>query len=289
MARMPYMSLLERILKISFGASYQVDEGIRNIKKEIRSSKKVILNNIPLSLVQELLPLLKDKKVSISLKEAEFDQSIGDEIGGISYHDADIQAGYGDENMHFGCIVLPKIIFDVIWNEDGIQDIAGIKTSSCLKCDLRVNLCKNVEEYGERVCVGTVFNAEEGIRHIKENLKKSFKAIINYLPDYLIEELLPYFKGKEIHIMMPYGHRIHADVRNIPQSRVARKLIKPQLKIHDQHDVMGGGICLPHIHYGIAWKDDKILEIRSLEVEECVHCMVKKHLFAWSFGKRIGS
>jgi hypothetical protein len=283
------MSLLERILKISFGASYQVDEGIRNIKKEIRSSKKVILNNIPLSLVQELLPLLKDKKVSISLKEAEFDQSIGDEIGGISYHDADIQAGYGEENMHFGCIVLPKMIFDVIWNEDGIQDIAGIKTSSCLKCDLRVNLCNNVEEYGETVCVGTVFNAEEGIRHIKENLKKSSKAIINYLPDYLIEELLPYFKGKKIHIMMPYGHRIHADVRNIPQSRVARKLIKPQLKIHDHHDVMGGGICLPHIHYGIAWKDDKILEIRSLEVEECVHCMVKKHLFAWSFGKRISS
>lgn len=283
------MSLLERILKLSFGASYQVDEGIRNIKKEIRSSKKVILNNIPVSLVQELLPLLKSKNVSISLKENEYDPSIGDEIGGISYHDADIHAGYGDKNMHFGCIVLPKIIFDVIWNEDGIQDISGFKTSSCLKCDLRINLCDNAAEYGQGVCVGAVFNAEDGLRHIKENLQKSSKAIINYLPDYLIEELLPYLKGKKIHIMMPHGHRVHADVKNIPQSRVARKLIKPHLKIHDHHDVMGGGICLPHIHYGIAWKDDKILEIRTAEVEECVHCMVKKHLTAWSLGKRISS
>ena len=41
------MSLLEGIIKISFGTSYNTAEGMRAIRREIRRSKKVILNNIP--------------------------------------------------------------------------------------------------------------------------------------------------------------------------------------------------------------------------------------------------
>ncbi len=283
------MSLLEGILKVSFGVSYKVEDGIRDIKKRIRSSKKVILNNSPVSLLQELLPVLKGKDVSVTLKESDFKESIAEDIDGVSYHSAAIHAGHGEEKMHFGCIVLPNMLFDVIWNEDGIRDISGIKLHSCLKCDLRVNLCQCAEASGEEVYVGGIYNAEEGVRLIKEDLKKSSKAIINYLPDFLIEELLPFFKGKEIRIMMPYGHRIHSEVKDIPHSRISRMLVKPRLRIHDHHDAMPGGICLPHIHYGVAWKDDKILEIRTIEVEECVQCMVGKHMSAWSLGKRIRS
>ncbi len=281
------MALLDGILKISFGISYEVEEGLRDIKRGIRSSKKVILNNIPLSLLQELMPLLKGKDVSVSLKKNEFEESIDEDIEGISYHKADIHAGHGDEKMHFGCIVLPKMLFDVIWNDEGVQSISGIKLHSCIKCDLRVNLCQAAEAFGEEVYVGAVYNAEDGVRLIKEDLQKSSRAIINYLPDFLVEELVPYFKGIDIRIMMPYGHRVHEDVKSIPHSRVARRLVKPKLKIYDQEDAMPGGICFPHIHYGVAWKDDKILEIRTIEVDECVQCMVGKHMTAWSFGKRI--
>ncbi len=283
------MSLLEGILKVSFGVSYKVEEGIRDIKKGIRSSKKVILNNIPVSLLQELMPLLKGKNVSVSLKKNEFEDLVEDDIKNISYHKAGIHAGHGDEKMHFGCVVLPKMLFDVIWNDEGVQSISGIKLHSCLKCDLRVNLCQVADAFGEDVYIGGVYNAEEGVRLIKEDFKKSSKALINYLPDFLVEELIPFFKGKDIRIMMPYGHRIHSDIKSIPHSRVSSRLIKPKLRIYEHHDAMPGGICFPHIHYGVAWKDGKILEIRTIEVKECVECMVGKHMNAWSFGRRIRS
>lgn len=283
------MSLLEGIIKFSFGTSYKVKEGIQAIKKELICSKEAILNNIPVSLLQDILPHLKDKDVSITLKESSLVESIEDDIRDISYHSANIHAGYGDEKMQFGCIVLPKILFDIIWNEEGVRDISAIKVRSCLKCDIRTDLCGCAAECGKEFYLGGVVDIAEGIELIKNDLKKSSKAIINYLPDYLIEELLPFLQGKDIRIMMPYGHRIDPDLESIPNSRISRKLIRPQLKVYDHNDAMCGGVCFPHIHYGVAWKGDEILEIRTLEVEECVRCMVEKHITAWSFGKRIRS
>jgi hypothetical protein len=192
--------------------------------------------------------------------------------------------------MQFGSIVLSRKIFDILWYKDEIKDVVEVKSPSCLRCNFRANICEYAEEFGHDVYIGDAFDADEGVNQIKEDLKKSSKTIFSYIPDFLIEELIPLIiKDKENRILMPYGHRIHPAVRGLPHSRIARRFIKPHFIVHNTHHVMGGGICFPHTHYGVAWKDDKILEIRTVKVKECVRCMVEKHITAWSFGKRIRS
>lgn len=279
------MSLFDGILKINLAVTYRVDKGILAIKKGIVRSDKVTLNNIPISLLLELLPLLKGKDVSVNQKVADFNTSINDGIGDVFYHSAFIHASVGGEKMQFGCIVSPKKVFDIAWNERGIQDITGVEAHDCLKCDFRVNLFEFAEKQGGEVSIGTVFDPEQGIRQIKEDLKKCSKAIISYVPNFLVEELLPFFPGKDIRILMPSGERIHPDVKSIPSSRVALNFVRGSMKVYEYQDVAVGGICFPHMHYAVAWKDGKIIEIRTIEIQGCIRCMVEKHITAWSFGK----
>jgi hypothetical protein len=282
------MSLVEGIIKISFGASYNVDEGIRVIQREIRRSRRVIFNNIPVALVEEFLPLLKGKKVSAVLKENAHVDSVEEDIEDISYHTANIQAGYANKKMNFGCIVLPNIIFDITWDDkDDIRDITGLKFNKCLKCDYRLNLCEYAEKCDRDIYIGKILSPESGAKHLLNDLMKAEKAIIVYLPDFFLEKMIPFFNGKDIRILLPYGHHVHPLVKNMPQSRRAISWITPNLKIYDQDNAIAGGVCFPHIHYGVAWKDNNILEIRTIEMKECVRCMVEMYLTAWSFGKRL--
>jgi hypothetical protein len=282
------MSLIEGIIKISFGASYNLDEGIRMIQREIKRSRKVIFNNIPVALVEKFLPFLKGKKVSVVFKENAHVASVEEDIENISYYTADIHASHGNKNVNFGCIVLPNIIFDITWdNKDEILDITGLKFNKCLKCNFRLNLCEYAEKCDQGIYIGKILRPESGSKHLLNDLQKAEKAIIVYVPDFFIEKMAPFFNSKDIRILLPYGHRVHPFVKNMPQSRSARSWITPNLKIYEHDNAIAGGVCFPHIHYGVAWKNNRILEIRTIEMKECVHCMVEMYLAAWSFGKRI--
>lgn len=280
------MSLFESIIKISFGASYSVDEGVRIIQREIKRSRRVIFNNIPVTLVEKCLPLLKGKKVSAVFKENTHLTSVAGEIKDISYHTANIQASYGNKKMNFGCIVLPNIIFDITWdNKDKIQDLTGLKFNRCLKCNFRPNLCEYAENSDRGIHIGKVLRPESGAKHLLNDLQKAEKAIVVYVPDFFIEKMIPFFNGKDIRILLPYGHRVHPSVKNMPQCRNARSWFTPNLKVYEHNNAIAGGVCFPHIHYGVAWKDNEVLEVRTIERKECVRCMVEMYFTAWSLGK----
>jgi hypothetical protein len=284
------MSILEALFKINLGTSYTVDRGIQVIKRKIRCSRKVIVNNIPVSLLEELLPVLEDKNVSVSLSEDCHWESIEDNFENICFYNANIQASYNNQKMNFGNIVLPNMIFDITWDKkEQIRDITEYKDYNCLKCDYRLNICRYAEKYSRDIYIGKILSPDKGIALLLKDLKKSKEALIDYVPDFLVEKLIPFINGKDVRILLPSGHRVHPVVKKMPHSRMAMSLITPNLELRDQNNVIAGGIWFPHIHYCVAWKDNRILEIRTMEQNPCIHCMKKKHITAWTTGIRLHS
>lgn len=282
------MSILEELFKINCGAVYNVDVGIRTIKQEAKRSRKLTLNNVPLSLIEELLPFLENKDVSVALSEDCYWESIEDCIENISYYDANILASYGNQKINFGCIVLPNAIFDITWDKkEGIRDITKFGDNKCLKCDFRLNLCRYAEEDEHDIHIGKILNPDEGVNILMKDLKESMKVLIVYIPDFLVEQMIPLLDDKEVRILLPYNHQIHPKVRNMPFSRTARSWITPKMGIHEQRNAIVGGICFPHVHYGVIWNEDRILEIRTVEVNSCIRCIVEKHVLAWNTGKNL--
>jgi hypothetical protein len=282
------MSILEAFFKINLGTSYTAERGIQAIKHQIRCSRKVIVNNIPVSLLEELLPLLEGKKVSVALKETDSWESIEDSIENICFYNADIEASYNNQKMNFGNIVLPNIIFDITWDKKGrIRDITTYKDHNCLKCDYRLNIYRYAEECGRDIYIGKILSPDKGIAHLLKDLNKSEKAYLVYVPDFLVEKTIPLFNGKDVRILLPSGHRVHPVVKEMHNSRMALSFITPNLKFREQNNVIAGAIWLPHIHYCVAWKDNRIIEIRTMEQDSCIHCMEKKHIVAWSTGIRL--
>lgn len=260
------------------------------IKSKIRCSRKVIINNIPLSLLEELLPLLKGKKVSAALKENGSGKSIQDNVENICFYKSDIKASYKNQKMNFGNIVLPSVIFDITWDKkEGIQDITTYKDHHCLKCDYRLNIYRYAEKYNRDIYIGKILNPDKGIVHLLKDLKKSKKAYFVYTPDFLVEKAVPFFNGKDIRVLLPSGHHVHPVIKKMPHSRMAVSFITPSLVLRGQDNVIAGAIWFPHIHYCMAWKDNQVLEVRTMEQNSCIHCMEKKHITAWSTGIRLRS
>jgi hypothetical protein len=284
------MSILETLFNINLGTSYTPDRGIEVIKRKIRSSRKVIVNNIPVSLLEELLPLLEDKKVLVALKENGSRELIEDDIEDICFYNADIEASYNNQKMNFGNIVLSNMIFDITWDKkERIRDITTYKDHSCLKCDYRLNIYRYAEENGRDIYIGKIHSSDKGIAHLLKDLKKSKKAYLVYVPDFLVEKLIHLVNDKDVRILLPSGHRTHPVVKEMPHSRMAMSFITPNLELRGQNNVVAGGVWLPHVHYCVAWKDNRILEMRTMEQDSCIHCMEKKHITAWNMGIRLRS
>ncbi len=115
---------------------YDTKEGINALKEEIRKAKNIRLQNIPENLMNELLPLLKGKKIRMILppgskpseKLLEFSEV------GIASPKADIYNVYKGKKIYPAGIFLPKIFFNVISINGDVFQISSMEYQKCIKC-----------------------------------------------------------------------------------------------------------------------------------------------------------
>lgn len=115
---------------------YDTKEGLKALKKEIRKSKKVQLQNMPRGLLKELKPLLKNKKVRIILPPSTKPSKDLLEIGEVAVTSpkADIYHVYEGRKVYVGGVYLPKIFFSVVPVGGKIVQVSTLEYSKCVKC-----------------------------------------------------------------------------------------------------------------------------------------------------------
>ncbi len=109
-------------------------KGIAEIKKKIAASRRVRISNVPMSLVEGLLPLLKGKDVKIILPK---DGKVTDELkafGDIAIQKAKLYKDYKGIEANVGSIYLADAIFSVAWTKKEILSIDAMHYSKCVKC-----------------------------------------------------------------------------------------------------------------------------------------------------------
>jgi hypothetical protein len=109
-------------------------EGVAEIKKRIAESKRMRISNVPMSLVEELLPLLKDKDVKFILPK---DSKVTDELkalGDVAIQKAKIYKDYKGVEANVGSIYFADDIFSIARTNNEILSIDAMHYSKCVKC-----------------------------------------------------------------------------------------------------------------------------------------------------------
>jgi hypothetical protein len=109
-------------------------DGIAEIKKRIAESKRVRISNVPMSLVEELLPLLEDKDVKFILAK---DDKVTDELkalGEVAIQKAKLYKDHKGVEANIGSIYFADAIFSIAWTKKEILSIDAMHYGKCVKC-----------------------------------------------------------------------------------------------------------------------------------------------------------
>ena len=111
-----------------------VEEGIEEIKRLIQKSRKIRISNIPMRLLEELKPLLKDKDLMIILPMNEKPTEELKKLAPIATTKARIYVDYKGQEANSGSINFARSVFNVAWLNDKVLGISTIEYSKCVKC-----------------------------------------------------------------------------------------------------------------------------------------------------------
>lgn len=117
-----------------------VEEGIDEIKKKTQKSRRIRISNVPLSLLNELKPLLAGKDLKIILPLGEKPSEELRKLGEIATTKARIYVDYKGKEANSGSIIFSDRIFNIVWLNNQIFEIAVMEYGKCVKC-----LAKNFE------------------------------------------------------------------------------------------------------------------------------------------------
>ncbi len=109
-------------------------DGIEDIKKKLRRSRRVRISNIPPKLLEELKPLLADKDVRIVLPEGMRPDKSLMELGPVATAKARIYADYMGGEACAGSVSFSDRSFNIIWSGDAIHMVSAMDYLKCARC-----------------------------------------------------------------------------------------------------------------------------------------------------------
>ena len=112
-----------------------VEEGIAEIKRKIQKSRRIRISNIPMRLLEELKPLVKDKDIMIILPLNENPLEELKQLAPTATTKARIYVDYKGEEANSGSINFASTVFNIAWVKDKIsvfQPWSTANTSSVL-------------------------------------------------------------------------------------------------------------------------------------------------------------
>ncbi len=111
-----------------------VEEAIVEIKKKIHKSRRIRISNIPMKLLEELKPYLKEKDVKIVLPIGEKPNEELKNLGEVATTKARIYADFKGKEANSGSVNFSDIVFNVLWVDGEILNVSTMEYGKCVKC-----------------------------------------------------------------------------------------------------------------------------------------------------------
>ena len=128
------MPIVDGKYEMKIGTTFAtVEEGIAEIKCMVQKSRRIRVSNIPMSLLEELKPMLKDKDlmVILSMNEKPTEEL---KLAPTATTKARIYVDYKGEEANSGSINFSRLIFNVAWVNDKILNVSTMEYGKCVKC-----------------------------------------------------------------------------------------------------------------------------------------------------------
>jgi hypothetical protein len=111
-------------------------EGIEEIKRMIKKSRRIRIGGISMPLLNELVPLLKEKDLMIVLPLGEKPTDELKALAPIATTKAKIYVDYMGQDANSGSVNFPSRSFSVIWAGEKILAVSAMEYGKCAKCML---------------------------------------------------------------------------------------------------------------------------------------------------------
>jgi hypothetical protein len=132
--------------------------------------------------------------------------------------------------------------------------------------------------------ISTTFpTVEEGIAEIKSMIKKSRRLRISNIPMPLLEELKPLLKDKDLMIILPLGEKPSEELKKLAPVATTKARIYVDYKGQEANS---GSINFSNIIFNIAWLNDKILSVSTMEYGKCVKCLAGTFEGGWRYAQK---
>jgi len=132
--------------------------------------------------------------------------------------------------------------------------------------------------------IGTTFaTVEEGINEIKRVIQKSRRIRISNIPMNLLQELKPLLKDKDLMIILTNGEKPTEELKQLAQTATTKARL--YVDFHGQ-EANSGSINFANTIYNIAWTENKILNISTMEYSKCVKCLAGTFEGGWRYAQK---
>jgi hypothetical protein len=129
------MPIVDGKYEMKIGTTFAtVEEGTAELKCMIQKSRRIRISNIPISLLDELKPLLKDKDLMIILPINEKPTEELKQLAPTATTKARIYVDYKGEEANSGSINFASIVFNIAWVNDKILGVSTMEYGKCVKC-----------------------------------------------------------------------------------------------------------------------------------------------------------
>lgn len=111
-------------------------EGIDEIKRMIQKSRRIRISNLPMPLLDEFKPHLKDKDIMIVLPQNEAPTEELEQLAPIATTKAKIYVDYMGQEANSGSVNFASRSFSIIWSGEKILLVSAMEYAKCAKCPL---------------------------------------------------------------------------------------------------------------------------------------------------------
>ncbi len=132
--------------------------------------------------------------------------------------------------------------------------------------------------------IGTTFaTVKEGLSELKRIIQKSRRIRISNIPMRLLEELKPLLKDKDLMIILPLNEKPTEELKQLAPTATTKARIYVDYK---EQEANSGSINFASTVFNIAWLNDKILGISTMEYGKCVKCLAGTFEGGWRYAQK---
>jgi hypothetical protein len=132
--------------------------------------------------------------------------------------------------------------------------------------------------------IGTTFaTVEEGIAEIKRMIQKSRRIRISGIPMPLLEELKPLLKDKDLMIILPLSEKPTEELKQLAPTATTKARIYVDYKGQEANS---GSVSFANTVFNIAWVNDTVLSVSTMEYGKCVKCLAGTFEGGWRYAQK---